>query len=346
MESLRREQRILDNAKQLNWDKEFNIQGLSSLLSGKLTQVEDLFKSMLSSESRIISEVGEYIVQSAGKRIRPLLHLLCAGMCGYKGDRDTRFAAIFEAIHTATLIHDDIIDNAHTRRGKAAVNRRWGTAITVLLGDYIYTKSVLLAIQDGDMKIIQLIAQTTMDMIEGELMEESVQGKLDLSEEEYLEIVKRKTAVLFSACCAVAAIISNASEREINAMKNYGMNLGIAFQLADDLLDFTADEKTLGKPVASDLKEGRLTLPMIYLLEFDNGKHKKLIASILQSKEDNSESFDELLKLVQENGGIHKTRQKALSYAQEAKTAIDSFKDSLYKETLMNLSDLIVYRTR
>jgi octaprenyl-diphosphate synthase len=346
VESLRREQRIFDIAKQLNWDKEFDFQGLSSLLSGKLAQVEDLFKSMLSSEVGIISEIGEYIVQSAGKRIRPLLHLLSAGMCGYQGDRDVRFAAIFEAIHSATLIHDDIIDNAHTRRGKATINRRWGNAITVLLGDYIYTKSVLHAIQDGDLKIIQLIAQTTMDMIEGELMEEAAQGKIDLAEEDYLEIVKRKTAVLFSACCAVAAIISNASERKIIAMKNYGMNLGIAFQLADDLLDFTADEKTLGKPVASDLKEGRLTLPLIYLLELGNGKHKKLIGSILQSKENDSESFNEVLKLIKENGGIHKARQKALSYAKEAKSAIDSFKDSLYKEILLNLTDLIVFRAR
>ncbi len=346
MEFLRREQRIIDDARQLNWDKELNLQGLSSPLSEKLVQVEDLFKKMMSSEVGIISEIGEYIVQSAGKRIRPLLHLFSAGMCGYKGERDVLFAAIFEAIHTATLIHDDIIDNAHTRRGKATINRRWGNAITVLLGDYIYTRSVLHALQDGDLKIIRLIAETTMNMIEGELLEEAVQGKIDLTEEDYLEIVKRKTAVLFSTCCAVAAIISNSSERKIKAIQSYGMNLGIAFQLADDLLDFTADEKTLGKPVASDLKEGRLTLPLIYLLELGNGNHKKLISSILQSRENDSESFNEVLNLIRENGVINKARQKALSYAQEAKSAIVSFKDSLYKEILLNLSDLIVYRAR
>lgn len=346
MEFLSREQRIINHAKQLNWEKELDVEGISSLLSEKLTEVETLFASMLSSDVEIISEIGAYIVQSSGKRIRPLLHLLSAGMCGYKGSRDIVFASIFEAIHTATLIHDDIIDNANTRRGKPAVNRKWGNATTVLLGDYIYTKSVLHAIQDGELRIIRRIAETTMKMIEGELLEEAAQGSINLSEEEYLEIVKRKTAVLFSACCAIAAIISDVSDSEVKAMESYGMNLGIAFQLADDILDFTADEETLGKPVASDLKEGRLTLPLIYLLKLGNDKHKELIASVLQSGENDAASLKEVVKLVADNGVISKARQKALAYANKAKSDIVPFKDSLYKETLSNLSDLIVYRAR
>lgn len=346
MEFYGKDQRIVKDVEQMKFDKKFDFRAMSSLISGKLAKVEKLFANMLKSDTGIITEIGEYICQSAGKRIRPLLHLISAGMCGYKGERDVTFASIFEAIHTATLIHDDIIDNAHTRRGKAAINRKWGNAITVLLGDYIYTKSVLHAIQDGDIRIIHIIAKTTMDMIEGELMEEDAQSRIDLTEEEYLEIVKRKTAVLFSACCTVAAIISNCSEQKVKAMQNYGQNLGIAFQLADDLLDFTADEKTLGKPVASDLKEGRLTLPVIYLLRLGDAKHKKLVSSIIEGKEINSKSLNEVIKIVMENGVINRARQKALAYAREAKSSITSFKDSLYKEALLNVSDLIVYRTQ
>ncbi len=346
MEFLSREQRIINNIEQMKLDRKFDVQAISSLISDKLEKVEDLFSEMLKSKVGIISEIGEYICQNAGKRIRPLVHLLSAGMCGYKGERDVIFAAIFEAIHTATLIHDDIIDNAKTRRGKAAINKKWGNTITILLGDYIYTKSVLHAIQDGDLKLINLIAKTTMDMIEGELMEEDVQSRLDLTEDEYLEIVKRKTASLFSGCCAVAAIISNASEKQMKALKNYGLNLGIAFQLADDLLDFIADEKTLGKPVASDLKEGRLTLPLIYLLRLGNAKHKKIISSIIKRREFDSKSLKEAIKIVIDNGVINKARGKALAYVEDAKSSIIPFKDSLYKEALLKLTDYIVYRTR
>ena len=319
---------------------------ISSLISDKLVKVESLFSAMLTSKVGIINSIGRYLSNSGGKRIRPLVHLLCARMCGHEEDRDVVFATIFESIHTATLVHDDIIDNARTRRGRSTVNRKWGNTITVLLGDYLFTKSISHAIQDGDLRIINKLAEITLQMIEGELMQEDTNGKADLAESEYIEIAKGKTAALFAGCTSVAGMISSVSEEKIHALDDFGMNFGIAFQLVDDLLDFTADEKVLGKPVASDLKEGRLTLPLIYLLRIGVPEHRDLVLSVLNDEEENQGLVDEIVKIVKENGVIRKAREKVLDHAAKAKSSLSIFKDSLYKNALMDLTDLIVFRNK
>ncbi|MEW5807134.1 MAG: polyprenyl synthetase family protein [Acidobacteriota bacterium] len=332
-------------AEEIRANVKSDMSAISYLVADKLEKTETLFAEMLRSRIGIISTIGKHIANSGGKRIRPLVHLLSAGMCGHKGERDILFASIFESIHTATLIHDDIIDNAHTRRGRVTVNRKWGNSITVLIGDYLFTKSVFNALHDGNLKIIHRIAEITMKMIEGELMQEDSIGKIDLTEEEYIEIARRKTACLFSGCTSIAGIISDASDQEVKALEQFGMNFGIAFQLIDDLLDLTSDEKVLGKPAASDLKEGRLTLPLIYLLQIGILKHRKLITSILGGH-DGEDSLKDVIKIVGENGVIKRARDRAFYFAEKAKIYLEAFPHSDYRDALINLTDLIINRDR
>ncbi len=326
--------------------KNSDLAAISALVSDKMIKVESLFAEMLASKVGIISSIGQYLARSGGKRIRPLIHLLCARMCDHQGDRDVLFATILESIHTATLVHDDIIDNANVRRGRTTVNRKWGNTITVLLGDYLFTKSVVKAIMDGDLSIINRIAEITMEMIEGELLQEESNGRIDLTESEYLEITKRKTASLFSGCASIAGSISGSDDEKVQALRDFGMHFGITFQLIDDLLDFTADEKVLGKPVASDLKEGRLTLPLIYLLEFGVPEHKEMISLVLSNGTENVNIINDIVRIVKENGVIKKARQKALEHAVNAKSSLSVFEGSIFRDALMDLTDLIVYRNR
>ena len=210
----------------------------------------------------LVGEIGRYIRDGGGKRIRPALLLLPCRLCGYRGERAILLAAVVEFIHTATLLHDDIIDEATVRRGRRSVNSRWGNDITVLLGDFLYTKSMSMALSQDNLRILRLLSDVTLRMIEGELLEIERNGDLDVSADDHLDIIRRKTAALFSACLRIGGMLGEVGEERERALASYGLNLGICFQMVDDLLDFTADEKVLGKPVANDLREGKLTLPV------------------------------------------------------------------------------------
>ncbi len=316
------------------------------LVGPKLQRVEEEVARNLRSEIGIIDELGSYLANGGGKRVRPLLLLLTAQMAGYRGDRDVLFGSVFEFIHTATLVHDDVIDGASLRRGRSSLNAAWGNSLTVLLGDYLYIKSMSMALGADDLRIIKILADITLRMIEGELIQSRRVGDITVTAEEQLEIVRRKTAYLFSGCSLVGGILAGADPKQEEALRSYGMNLGMSFQIVDDMLDFTADEKTLGKPVASDLREGKLTLPLIYLLERGNPEHRARVARVLEDRDFSRVPSEAIVSLVREHRTLEKTRDLARHYGELARMELRGFPDSLARRALESLPDLILSRDR
>ncbi|HZN04349.1 MAG TPA: polyprenyl synthetase family protein [Candidatus Polarisedimenticolia bacterium] len=315
-----------------------------ALVADKLLRVEEECRRNLRSEVGAIDELGRYLADGGGKRIRPILLLLATQMCGYKGDRDVLFASVFEFIHTATLVHDDVIDEAETRRGRGTMNARWGNGLTVLLGDYLYIKSMNMALEADDIRIIRILAQITLKMIEGEIVADRKRGQIGMTEEEHLEVIRRKTAYLFAGCGRVAGVLSGLEPRRLESIADYGMNLGMAFQIADDLLDVTADSRTLGKPAASDLKEGKLTLPLIYLLETASGSEREMVRTVLEEGEFLTVSRDEILALLRRHRTLERTRELAAGYALKARQALDLFPPSPARDALLFLPQFVVSR--
>ncbi len=314
------------------------------LVGDKLAQVEEECRRHLRSEVGVIDEIGRYIAEGGGKRVRPILLLLSAQLCGYEGDRDVMFASVFEFIHTATLVHDDVIDEAALRRGRGSLNARWGNGLTVLLGDYLYIKSMNMALAADDLVIIKILAEITLKMIEGELIADRRRSDIDISEAEHLDIVRRKTACLFSGCGRVAGVLSKASPERVAALSDYGMNLGMAFQIIDDLLDFTASESVLGKPVASDLREGKLTLPLIYLLEKSDPRARAMIQTVLEERDFRTVSREEIIDLLRRGHTLERTRDVAVAYARRAQTALQGFSPSPARGALLSLPDFVLLR--
>lgn len=316
-----------------------------ALIGDDLARVEKEFEGSLGSDVGIIDTLGRYVGEGGGKRIRPALFLLCSRLCEYKGDRHILFASVFELIHTATLVHDDIIDGAEMRRGRRTVNARWGSHLTVLLGDYLYLKSMTMALSADDLRCIKILCDITLTMIEGELMQAGSNGSLDITEAEHLEIVRRKTAMLFSGCGRVAAELSGVDATRAAALESYARNLGMAFQLVDDLLDVTATASVLGKPVASDLKEGRLTLPLIYLLEMGVDEHRRKLRMVLEDRGFDRVSLDEILDLARRHGTLERTRRLAVGFSEEAIRSLDAFPDSTVRRALVDVAEFITSRT-
>ncbi len=311
-----------------------------------LEKVEEMLRLFSRSPNRLISEVSAYLFQENGKRIRPALVILCSKLLGYKGKEHILMAALIETIHTASLIHDDIIDNSETRRGKQTVHARWGPNITVLLGDYLYIKALGLSLASPYRRISQVLTDISARMIEGELSEYSNSGNLELDEKEYLQIIENKTASLFSASCRIGGILADASKREENFLTEYGTNLGMSFQIVDDLLDFTGDEEVLGKPILSDLSEGRITLPLIYTLSNDGGENRQRIVEILKHKKLERDSLEEILKIIKSNGALEYTYQKAEEFSLKSREIISQFPESVHRESLNLLSEFILTRRR
>src|SRR5262245_39760333 len=316
------------------------------LVGVKLAEVEAEVARNLHSEIGVIDELGTYLSNGSGKRLRPLLLLLSAQMSGYHGDRDVLFASVFEFIHTATLVHDDVIDGATLRRGRSSLNAAWGNSLTVLLGDYLYIKSMSMALTADDLRIIKILADITLKMIEGELIQKRRQGEIGVTAEEHLDIVRRKTACLFSGCSLVGALLAGIGPEKQEDLRSFGLNLGMAFQLIDDMLDFTSDEKTLGKPVVSDLREGKLTLPLIYLLEAGDSEHRSKVQTVLQDRDFSRVPAEEIVRLVQQGGTLERTRELARQYGEKAKRDLRTFPDSLARSAMETLPDLILARDR
>ncbi|MFQ6070876.1 MAG: polyprenyl synthetase family protein [Candidatus Aminicenantales bacterium] len=319
---------------------------LYNSIQGELNKVENLLLSIARSPNKLISEVGEYLFQKKGKRIRPALLILCSRLFDYKGEEHIALSAVVEIIHTASLIHDDIVDKSTMRRGRQTIHAKWGPNVTVLLGDYLYIKSIELALKSSYSQVIELLAETSARMIEGEIYEYYMSGNLETSEEDYLQIINKKTASLFSASCQLGGIVGNATELEKQSLADYGTKLGMSFQVIDDLLDYTGEEKTLGKPVLSDLKEGRITLPLIYTLRKDGSTNQKRIKRILESKNLEKESQEEIIDIISSNGALDYTFEKAKEFSEDSKKSISLFPDSIYRDALCHFADFILTRKK
>ncbi len=312
-------------------------------VQGELDLVERIIREKVESRLELVESSSRYIYRSGGKRVRPALLLLAAKACDYRGPHAPAFAAITEFIHTATLVHDDIVDEAAMRRGQKSVNSLLGNDITVLLGDYLYIRSIGLAVDIGNLKILDLICEITLRMIEGMIQELVRGGAVDLTAEEHLEILKRKTAYLFFGCARMGASLAEAPTEVEEALGEYGMNMGMAFQVADDLLDFTAEEEVLGKPVLSDLKEGHVTLPIIYALQ-EEPRAVPTVEAVLDRRVIDEVSRKEILDLVRRNRSLDRARQVAEDYAAKAKECLNRAPDSAHKESLLALADYVIDR--
>jgi octaprenyl-diphosphate synthase len=321
-----------------------DLKEIVALVEDELVKVEEVFAEQVLSEVKLVAEIARYIQEGGGKRIRPALLLLGARLCGYRGERSIRLASVVEFIHTATLLHDDIIDEATVRRGRRSVNSRWGNDITVLLGDFLYTKSMAMALSQDNLPILRLLSDVTLRMIEGEILEIERNGNLDVTEADHVDLIRRKTADLFSACLHIGAILGDVGPEREQALARYGLNLGICFQMVDDLLDFTAEEKTLGKPVANDLREGKVTLPMIFLLRKAGRPGIEKVRTVLADRGFGRVSRDEIVRLARENGALDEARGLAEQYAEMARRDLLVFDRSPYREALEILPGFILAR--
>jgi len=311
-----------------------------------MTQVDEEITRHSSAGVPLIDQIGQYVCSSGGKRIRPAILLLGSQLAGYDGPIGPRLGAVVEMIHSATLIHDDIIDNANVRRGRASVNAQWGNEITVLMGDWLYMTSFRLALGERQLKVLDVLIEATRKMVEGELIQLTYNGNLDITEEQHLEISIRKTAFLFSACSQLGAILGAVNGELEENLRLYGLNVGLAFQLVDDVLDFTSTESTLGKPVGSDLKEGKLTLPLIYLMRDGKPQHRELVRNALQNRTLDAETRDTIIQLVRDYGTADRVLEKAHNYGSKAKACLEAFPPSKAREALMSIPEYIVERDR
>jgi len=322
-----------------------SLKDLYNVIQKDLDKTEEKLKSFTDSSNEIISEINTYLFQNTGKRIRPALLMLCSKLLGYKGDKHIFLSSLIETLHTASLIHDDIIDNSELRRGRKTVHTKWGPNITVLLGDYLYVKTLGLSIKNTHREIAQILIDTSAKMIEGELYEYQMSGKLDIKEKDYLEVIRKKTASLFAASCQIGSILAGASEKEKKLLARFGTNFGMSFQIIDDLLDYTGDEKTLGKPILSDLNERRITLPLIYTLN-NRTSDRTRITELMSQKNLDKESKIEILDLIKSNGALDYTRKKAEEFSLKSKKIMTGFSESKYRDTLFSILDFIVNRNR
>jgi octaprenyl-diphosphate synthase len=315
-------------------------------IRGDLEAVEQEFVRHIQSRVTLIPEMGRYIQTSGGKRVRPAVLLMAARLSGYTGDRAVLYASVVEFIHTATLVHDDIIDGADLRRGRLAVHSRWGNDITVLLGDYLYIKSMAMALTQDSLDIIRLLCDVTLRMIEGELYQLTKTGDVDISEDEHLEIIRRKTAFLFGGCAQIGGMLGDVTPERAAALREYGFNLGVAFQLVDDLLDYTADAAALGKPIGGDLREGKVTLPIIFLLRRGGGEADQLIRGVVNERTVSTEQWREILRLLEEHGATELAYDRAVEYAERAKACLAAFPASRERDALLALPDYVLSRDR
>lgn len=315
-----------------------------ALIETELKNVELQFRRDLQSDVHLIRKVGEYLLSSGGKRIRPALLILSAKLCGYEGERHVSMASVIEFIHTATLLHDDVVDNASLRRGIASANTLWGNEASVLVGDYLFSKSFSIIVEDGDLGILRVISDATTKIAEGEVLQLASMSDLAMTEEKYLDVVKSKTAVLLATACHVGALLGGAcGEREI-ALRDFGMDVGIAFQLIDDTLDYVSSEEKFGKSIGHDLEEGKVTLPLIHTLKQCSPSEKKQIEDVILSATLQDDGFRRVVSLVSTYGGIEYTIQTAREYVERGKSRLESFPESPYRQALLSLADHVVTR--
>jgi octaprenyl-diphosphate synthase len=316
-----------------------------SLVASELALVEEEFERQARSNIQVIAYVGDYLRASGGKRVRPALTLLSAYAVGGDASRPNvvRMATVMEFLHTATLVHDDIIDNAETRRNRPSINSRFGNQAAVLMGDWLYMSAFETSLQERSLPVLDILTAVTRKMTEGELLQLTLLGRTDVTEEQYFDVLRRKTAFLFSACCEIGAILGGAGPAERRALRDYGLHLGTAFQLIDDLLDFTSDADALGKAAGVDLLEGKLTLPLIYLLEVEPGM-KPSVQSVMREGAYGDVTREGLVRAAEEAGALERARRSAASYVEAALSALEAVAPSKYSDGLRSIPAYILER--
>ena len=317
---------------------------LFAQLDEDLQRIEEEINKNLQSSVPLIALVTRYIMRSGGKRLRPLLMVLAARLLNYQGNDHYGLSIVFEYLHAATLLHDDVVDNAELRRGRPSANTLWGNAAVVLVGDFLLATSFFLSVTSGNLKILRILSETTTSMAEGEVLQLINSDNLEISQEEYIEVIKRKTAILISAACQIGAILARADQEQEEAMRSFGLNLGIAFQLRDDFLDYTGSAEEFGKPVGKDLQEGKITLPLIHALQSSHdGDHQRLVELIISDR-NYEQIFTEVKKIIQDHQGLDYTDNLANYYITEAKSALSIFPESPTRQSLLEIAEYVISR--
>lgn len=318
------------------------IEAIRACVAGEFDRVNALIVDQLHSDVEMVENVGHYIVDAGGKRLRPLLALLAAKALGGCREPHIHFAAVVEFIHTATLLHDDVVDLSMLRRGRPTANAEFGNAPSVLVGDFLYTRAFQLMVALDNMALLRHMADTTNTIAEGEVLQLVRAGDPETSMAQYLDVITRKTAVLFAAACRGAALLSNQDEATQTRLHDYGLNLGVAFQMIDDVLDYEGDPAVTGKAIGDDLNEGKPTLPLIHTMAHGDAASRKLIAESLSHK--SAERLSEIIDAVRNAGGIDATRAAAMSYRDKAVTALEGLPDSDAKDAMQQLIKLALER--
>ncbi len=316
------------------------------LVRADLEQVEQAINVESIGSVDTVTMIGRYLHQSGGKRLRPALLLLCARLAGKPGKSAIQLAAVVEMIHAATLVHDDVIDNSGTRRGRPSANVQWGNHTCVLAGDWLYMQAFQVALRERNFHILDLLITLTQMMVEGELIQLDRIGRIDITEADCMELVDRKTACLFSACAKLGAVSGGADTPTEEKLGEFAWNLGMAFQLIDDLLDFTSQEEKLGKPVGGDLKEGKVTLPLVYALQNATAQERALVETALTDRNYDRVPFPAILEIVERCDGIKRTRERARQFTDRAHQMVDDFPGSQWQRGLGALAELITGRDR
>jgi octaprenyl-diphosphate synthase len=322
----------------------FSTKEIFGLLKADLVEVEKEIGLESVASVEAVTTISLYLQSSGGKRLRPSLLLLCSRIVGGSGKSAIRMAAVVEILHAATLVHDDVIDMAQTRRGRPSANVQWGNHTCVLAGDWLYVQAFQIALRERNFHILDLLIGLTQLMVEGELIQLERIGKIDITEADCMEIVDRKTAGLFSVCAKLGAAAAGADSAIEERLGEFAWNLGMAFQLIDDLLDFTASEKTLGKPVGNDLREGKITLPMVYALEQASLEERRQVETVLREQSYEAASVQQVRAMIRKYGAVERVRERAQHFTDKARQLIGEFPESPYQSALAAVTNLITER--
>jgi len=320
-------------------------QEIYRLVAPELALVEEELRGYTRSDIHPISEIGEYLLNAGGKRIRPALLLLTAKMLGTASPTVIRLAAVVEFIHNATLVHDDVIDAADTRRGRPSANSHWGNSMSVLAGDWLYMQSFAVALGEKNFEVLNTLIDITQKMVEGELLQLTLLGKSEISEQQLLDIVERKTAYLFSGCTKLPALAAGLNHGSAERLAEVGKALGMAFQLTDDLLDLTSTKDVLGKPVANDLKEGKMTLPVFFAIHNGKAEDTVKVQKVLDERDFRSVNRTDILRLVEKSDGLNRTRLLAQKFASRAIHMLEEFPPSIYRHAIISIPEFILNRS-
>ncbi|TAH24283.1 MAG: polyprenyl synthetase family protein [Cytophagales bacterium] len=321
------------------------IEEIQNIISEDIVDFESKFRNSMKTKVLLLDRIMTYIVKRKGKQIRPMFVFLTARMIGQAGDTTHRGAALIELLHTATLVHDDVVDDSSRRRGFFSINALWKNKIAVLVGDYLLSRGLLLSIENNDFELLKIVSQAVKEMSEGELLQMEKARNLDITEEVYFEIIRQKTASLIASCCGVGAASVGASAEDIAKVKLFGEKVGLAFQIKDDLFDYSTED-IIGKPVGIDIKERKLTLPLIYTLNRVSWLEKRRMINIVKNDNENSVKVKELINLVKVNGGIDYANSVMMRLVEEAQLLLKTFPDSKYKNALLSLVQYTIERKK